>query len=109
MPIPPPNITPTSVDNTAPSGLDRADGSEVNGVQFPGTATPQGVIFVKTPSGAYDVLDFLDGTATVFEEYPDSPEIERAEQATITHRFICDEYTGGILIRSYYSPYHSLK
>jgi hypothetical protein len=47
-------------------------------------------------------LNFLDGIATVFEEYPDSPEIERSEQATITHRFICDEYTGGILISAYY-------
>jgi len=46
-----------------------------------GTPTPDGAILVQ--SGGQTIT--IDGIP--FEEEPDSPEIERAEQATFTHRF----------------------
>lgn len=56
-----------------PSGIDRAIG--ING--FPGTPTPNGAV-VKQPSQFF------------FEELPNSPSIERGEQATIVHQFRTD-------------------
>ena len=60
-----------------PSGFDRADGLAGR----VGTPTPDGAIIVSSGDG----IVTIDGIP--FEEEPDSPEIERAEQATITHRF----------------------
>lgn len=60
------------------NGLDWADGLESR----LGTATPEGVVKVQAGNGATSVEDIS------IEEMDDSPEIERAEQATITHRFV---------------------
>lgn len=67
------------------SGLDWATGSG----PFPG---------VPTPVTAISVLNARGNTATVFEEMPDSPEIERGEQATLRHSFKCDWDTGKTLL-----------
>lgn len=64
-----------------PSCLDRADGSL--GV---GTATPS-LARQSRPGGFF------------LEEDPNSPSIERGEQATIVHTFNCDESTGQTLIQ----------
>jgi len=80
-----------------PSGVDRADGVG----NFPGTPTPAGVITINTPNGSFDFID-VTGNGNFFEEYPDSPEIERAEQATITHKWCCDAETANTLIQSIY-------
>ena len=59
-----------------PNGLDWADGLDGR----LGTQTPAGAVRIASGAG--------EGTANVpIEEEVDSPEIERAEQATITHRF----------------------
>jgi hypothetical protein len=64
-----------------PSGFDRADGvTELWGGGVLGTANPEGAISVQTIAGT-------QLTRVPIEEQPDSPEIERAEQATVTHRF----------------------
>lgn len=63
-----------------PSGYDRATG--IGGL--PGTPTPGGVILYKNNAE----------TNRFFEEQPDSPNIERAEQTTIVHRFNVDKTTG---------------
>lgn len=68
-------------DSYPPNGLDRATG--LGGL--PGTPTPDSAIVV-VPGPYY------------FEELPESPQIERAEQATIVHRFRCDQATGQNLI-----------
>ncbi len=62
-----------------PSMFDRADGID-HGAGVVGTATPAGAVKAVTASG----------DATWFEELPNSPEIERAEQGTIRHTFKCD-------------------
>lgn len=74
-----------------PSGFDRADGTTfypaytIDGVViwpegYIGTAPAAGQIKVQTAGGGDELTD-------IPIEEPDSPEIERAEQATITHRF----------------------
>jgi hypothetical protein len=68
-----------------PSGLDRADG--VSG--YGGTITPNLARLAFTSSGNPNFF---------FEEDPDSPHIERAEQGTIVHKFKCDATTGYALI-----------
>lgn len=60
-----------------PAGFDRADG--LNGRL--GTPTPAGAINADTVNGTGSVDDIP------IEELPDSPTMERAEQATFTHRF----------------------
>jgi hypothetical protein len=60
-----------------PVGFDRADG--VSGRI--GTATPAGSILYQTSSGAMTIDD------VTIEELPDSPDIERAEQATISKTY----------------------
>lgn len=73
-----------------PSGLDRADGTTVytNGTLtgVAGTANPTGAVVVE-------LGQFL-------EELPTSPEIERGENATIVHTFMCDATTARTLIIS---------
>lgn len=67
-----------------PSTYDRADGSPSaisNYAQYGGVATPSGARTVS-PS------------PTFFYEMPTSPSIEKSEQATIAHRFVCDYGTG---------------
>lgn len=64
-----------------PSGFDRADGEDGR----LGTATPAGAIEIDTGG------DYSEGTAQV-EEMPDSPTIERAEQATITHTWRINDW-----------------
>ena len=59
-----------------PNGIDRADGL----LSRPGTDYPTESLLWQSSAGAGEVS---------FEEDPDSPEIERAEQGTITHSFIC--------------------
>lgn len=61
-----------------PSGFSRADGLSGR----PGTPTPAGAVTIDTAAGTK-----LAVTEAPVEEHPDSPEIERAEQATITHKF----------------------
>lgn len=70
-----------------PNGFDRADGVEGR----PGTPTPDGGIGVNTSLGN-------DAGGYFLEEEPDSPEIERAEQGTIVHKFKCDKATAYALI-----------
>lgn len=60
-----------------PSGLDRADGL----LGRPGTPTPAALI----KANSYGRKSGIANVPT--EEFPDSPEIERAEQATFTHRY----------------------
>lgn len=59
-----------------PSGFDRADGLSGR----PGTPTPKGAVVIQSRDAAT-----LEGSP--IEEEPDSPVIERAEQATISQRF----------------------
>lgn len=67
------------IDETVmPNGFSRADGLGAD--VRPGTATPSGSVIIRGSSDA----DSEETTA--LEEYPESPEIERGEQATITHR-----------------------
>lgn len=61
-----------------PYGFDRADGLSAR----LGTPTDTSAILVKGPDGVLTSIDSIP-----IEELPDSPEIERAEQATITHTF----------------------
>ena len=70
------------------SGLDWASG--VGGL--PG---------VSTPASAVTVLNARGNTTFVLDEMPDSPEIERAEQATIRHSFKVDWATGLVLISAF--------
>ena len=68
------------------SGLDWGSGVG----PFPGTVTPVAAI---------SILNARAGTpGFVLEEMPDSPEIERGEQATIRHSFKCDWETGKTLL-----------
>ncbi len=60
-----------------PWGFDRADGLEGRA----GTATPSGAIVIQGGGGVTNIDDMA------LEELPDSPEIERAEQATITKTY----------------------
>lgn len=60
-----------------PNGLNWADGQSGR----LGTPTPAGAIRVSGAGGVTAIEDIP------VEEDPDSPEIERAEQATVTHRF----------------------
>ena len=71
-----------------PSCFDRADGQ--NG--RPGTPTANSSILIQASNGA-QIMDNIP-----LEEFPDSPEIERAEQATITKRFRCGWVNGLTLI-----------
>ena len=71
-----------------PSGFDRADGEEGR----PGTSTPPDSIMTFPVS--------YGGPPYFFEEESDSPEIERAEQGTIVHKFKCDPDTAYALIGS---------
>ena len=77
-----------------PNGVDRADGSRVDETgNTIGTADVAGSVQINPGGAGSDTEDFI------FEELPDSPEIERAEQATIQHRFKCDPTTGLILLK----------
>lgn len=71
-----------------PSGFDRADG--LNGQ--PGTVTPGGAIYVQSANGAVAI------SGIQLEELPESPIIERAEQATIRHQFKCALVNGLALL-----------
>lgn len=71
-----------------PSGYDRATGLD----GLPGTLTPPGLVLFKNDVAAFTGLPYF------FEELPDSPQIERGEQTTITHRFRCDDVTGKVYI-----------
>ena len=64
------------------SGYDRADGLQGR----PGTVSPPAVVEASQ-------------ALRVFEEYPDSPTIERGEVTTIVHRFKVDLTTGQIYIQ----------
>lgn len=64
------------------SGLDRATGTN-------------GLVGTATPSGARKIAgNILNPGGLFFEELPGSPTIERGEQATIVHKFVCDLDTG---------------
>ena len=77
----PPPPDPSTFNAFPPNCYDRADGS-IAGI---GTPTPSNAVVIK-PSPIY------------FEEDPDSPDIERGEQATITHRFCTDSVTALTLL-----------
>lgn len=74
-----------------PSGFDWADGLDGR----PGTPTPDGAIALQSANGETNPL--IDDQV-VYEEFPDSPEIERAEQATVVHQFKMDYFTGQIYL-----------
>ena len=59
------------------TGLDRSDGSSGQ----LGTATPAGTVRVQSPGGNTNI------NSIPLNENPDSPTIERAEQATLSHEF----------------------
>lgn len=65
-----------------PNGLDYADGIDGR----PGSPSPASAVIWNQASTAVANL--------IFEEDPDSPEIERAEQATLRHKFTVDWGTG---------------
>lgn len=67
-----------------PSTFDRADGLDGH----PGIATPPGAIFINDNGTEFDLAN-RDYTIKLREAVT-SPEIERAEQATITHTFLLD-------------------
>ena len=63
------------------SGMNRADGLTTDSGTREGTATPVAARIISNRAGT-------NGTnLPIVEEDPESPEIERAEQCTITHRF----------------------
>lgn len=65
-----------------PYGFDRADGvTELPHGGTVGTPTPPGIILVTSAGGLSGIEN------TPIEELPESPEIERAEQATITKTY----------------------
>lgn len=76
-----------------PSGFDRADGLE----ERLGTATPAGAVAFDDGTGSYTTV----GPNSMPQELPDSPTIERGEQATITHVFRCGWDVGKELIEFY--------
>ena len=67
------------IPDRLPAGIDWADGLNGN---F-GTASPAASVKATSNAGANSTLDSI-----AVEESPDSPTIERAEQATVTHTFI---------------------
>jgi hypothetical protein len=67
-----------------PSTFDRADGLDGH----EGIATPAGAIFINDNGTKFDITD--PDYALKLREACTSPEIERAEQATITHTFLTD-------------------
>lgn len=74
-------------DTFPPAGFDRASGTALDNYGFPiGTPTPAGAV------------QYFMAIPPVFEELPDSPEIERAEQATFVHRFRVDPVLAKALI-----------
>lgn len=75
-----PTQTSDTFDTFLPSTFNRADGLEGR----PGTPNGNGLL--------------IGGSGFFFEEMPDSPEIERGEQATIVHKFRCDPDTAYALI-----------
>src|SRR6478736_1872097 len=60
------------------TGFDRADGE---GGRL-GTSTPVDSVLADIPGGTTTTVDNIP-----VEELPDSPSMERAEQATFTHKF----------------------
>jgi hypothetical protein len=89
-------LPPTAGDTVLfpPNGVDRADGSHTDEAgNVIGTADVAGSVLINPGGAGEDTEDFI------FEELPDSPEIERAEQGTIQHRFRCDPETGLVLIK----------
>lgn len=66
-----------------PSLFDRADGNDGR----LGIATPSGVIIVNDNG---TISDWTDAPAIKLRELANSPEVERAEQATITKTFVMD-------------------
>ena len=88
-----------SLNNIA-SLWDRSTG-KVGAYQNPlGTPTPDGAIVANYAQGIN-----LNGNTTIFEEASDSPQVEVAEQWTITHRFYVDYYTGVSLQSQYFRGY----
>jgi hypothetical protein len=77
------------VNHNVPSGFDRADGV-ARGSTFPAIGTPD-------PAGGK--LTF--GKAAL-NESPDSPEIERAEQATITHTAVLSSWDSAVTLLQVY-------
>ena len=71
-----------------PSYADRADGLN----NRPGTPTPEDLIHYNTSLNGATSATLSN--PVIFEEASDSPEIERAEQDTVVHRWRVDKYTG---------------
>ncbi len=92
----PSNVLPTEAILFPPNGLNRGDGTIAGGVGTP-TAAGQ-TLFIGNDSSGDSFSTDSPLEANFFEEMPDSPTIEEAEQGTLTHRFICDAQTAKALL-----------
>ncbi len=102
MPQGPPDTLLPQPTLFPPNGIDRADGTSTAYGVLPGTPDPPAAIMmIGNDSSGNPFAVNKAGLANFFEEYPDSPTIERSEQATITHRFVCDESTGIDMITTF--------
>lgn len=68
-----------------PTGFDRADGVTVLPIQPQGTGGAGSVIGTPLPDGDLVILGNVGAQGANPEEDPNSPEVERAEQATVLH------------------------
>lgn len=73
-----------------PTGFDRADGVTVLPVQPYGTGGTGGTLGTPTPSGAIITQTPAGNNESTIEEDVTSPEIERAEQGTVSHTITGD-------------------
>lgn len=92
----PPIIIPTSCFDRA-TGLSGAPG----GGNFAGTPSLASQIGVNAGGVNSGRSSGGNPTLSLFEELPDSPELEFGEQSTITHRFKVDYITGTTLMSIY--------
>ena len=83
MPVPPSPADGYISSDQVPNGVDWGDGLDGR----PGTPTPNGAELIVQAQG-FDTQPL--------EEFPDSPDIERAEQGTIKHNFKID-YDNGLV------------
>jgi hypothetical protein len=98
MPFTPPTTLPDKL-SLIPSGFDRA-GDTTYGPLGIGTATNFDASILESGYGI-NIATLFQDVGTFFEELPDSPTWERAEQSTITHRYACDYDTAIMVLTTY--------